>query len=529
MLAINQTEIDNKFLVITYITTIMITKKLFSLLICTVLSVGCSNLKTDKDFDLSLVKDTDNGRSKFNVNLKTATYFLSKLEFSGKANHDIKNITPIISGKDTLLYIANYANRGGWVVLSGDKRVSPILASSETGEIDTNNIGEAAIWFEDVVSSILQIKRNSNNQDTISDNFKTWRKMEMLAMGIRKTRDRDEDKDVLRSQKKPRIVYVGEFEDILIDTKVRVLSDKAVGPLIKTKWGQTNGFDQCVPLCYETNEPCPAGCVSVAGGQMLYFFHYLKNKPQEFYSNGLCVGYPNNYRFYFSNPTSDAWDKMAVNSQEIDLEKKKYVSILLGYIGLKVQMEYSKEGSGADDKKLLDVYNEFGIKADYSKYCPELVRESLDKGIPVNISAKKNKYFNIAYIVAFPWLDSRWLYKDGHAWIIDGYKDKTIRYTYTYDRRPKLKNSEETDPEPPIEEPGGGDISEDEEIIYVPVEYGIYEHNVTFRNYFWKMNFGWGGIADEGEYKTSEDDYWQTSEEIIYKFDKKIIHNFRFD
>ena len=47
-----------------------------------------------------------------------------------------KEITPIVVGADTLLYIINYENQSGWVIASGDKRSPLILAMGENDNFD---------------------------------------------------------------------------------------------------------------------------------------------------------------------------------------------------------------------------------------------------------------------------------------------------------------------------------------------------------------------------------------------------------
>ena len=49
-----------------------------------------------------------------------------------------KVITPVVEGLDTLLFIINYENDGGWVLASADKRVPLINARSKTGHFDVD-------------------------------------------------------------------------------------------------------------------------------------------------------------------------------------------------------------------------------------------------------------------------------------------------------------------------------------------------------------------------------------------------------
>ncbi|MBE6311066.1 MAG: hypothetical protein E7080_08445, partial [Bacteroidales bacterium] len=45
----------------------------------------------------------------------------------------INSITPVIENGDTLAYVAQYADTLGWDLISGDRRLYPVLANSEAG------------------------------------------------------------------------------------------------------------------------------------------------------------------------------------------------------------------------------------------------------------------------------------------------------------------------------------------------------------------------------------------------------------
>ena len=117
-------------------------------------------------------------------------------------------------------------------------------------------------------------------------------------------------------------------------------------------------------------------------------------------------------------------------------EGTNLVSVLMAYVGSKVNMQYSLEGSGAITKELLYLYKEHGINCDYSAYNAKLVRQSLDNNLPVNIrasitTAKQEE----------PHFCTKTQSAEGHSWIIDGYKEVVTEYTYTYERRPRTNEN----------------------------------------------------------------------------------------
>ena len=458
---------------------------------------------------------------RYQVPLASARYFAQKLKLEDHALRQIKSIEPIIKGQDTLMYFVNYEGDKGWVVLSGDKRTEAILASSTKGYIDKEVLGGSSLWFEDLAGKIYGLK-HSKSKDTQSGDYAMWCKIDTLALGLHPSPKGQR----LRSfAKEPGDDNYDnderDYEDFLVDTQIEVLVDKAVGPLIATKWGQGSPWNICTPSWRETSKRCPVGCVAVAGAQMLYYFHFFKNKPQGFYSRGWCTGsvwdnHNRSYSFYFDSMRPDTWDKMAPWSYSTTpTEATNLAGILMGFVGFYVDMNYGEIESGAYTNKLMEVYQMFDIRSEYAAYNPDLVRSSLDKLLPVNIRAYAGR--KMRKILIF---DAGWHYYNGHSWIIDGYRDKCIRYTSTYERLPKFKKGGNDEIRSIGNEPRYSSMR------HQPT-YGKYTITEVQKSYFWKMNFGWSGSHDTGDYMTQEDDVWQTSQGN-YAYKKEIIHNFSF-
>lgn len=195
--------------------------------------------------------------------MSAAKYFASNLSIEGSESSSIRDNEPLSYGKDTLLYFINFSGDKGWVVVSGDKRTEPILASSETGRIDKNNLGRSKVWFEEVTSRLVGLK-SSNNNDTTSNFYRMWQQIDALTSG--KTFIRHSNKSDLRMDEGKN---EEEYEDVLIEVTTEVLTNKEVGPLIKTKWGQGFPWNQSTPKWKGTSTRCVTGCVATAGAQML--------------------------------------------------------------------------------------------------------------------------------------------------------------------------------------------------------------------------------------------------------------------
>ena len=503
---------------------------------CTI--IGCTAF--DDDYFTDHHSETQNiVTNKFQVHQKSAEYFAHKVSFDDNVTRSVSSVEPLAHGKDTLLYVVNFSNNNGWIVLSGDKRTESILASSKTGQFDLNHLGGSAVWMQEVAEKIYGVKR-ANHQDTTSTAYKNWCCIDTLALNLQKRPITKNTRSV--NTKHPKKPYdpsdPSRYEDILVDTSIKITEQKEVGHLIQTHWGQTSPWDKYAPFVQNTEEHCPTGCVAVAGAQKLYYFHQLKGIPQVSYTQikggGNSWDAKNyHYSYSFDNPTASAWEDMATEAiGSSSTYGTDLVSILMMHIGSQVNMVYTKDGSSAKAEKLLEFYHKLGIKCDYSNYDEKAIRKSLDNNIPVNIFAHENRKWSTTLF----FFNGKWRFYNGHAWIIDGYKDVMTTFTQTYNRRPILAtidddNEVQLDDDLPVQ-----DNENDYDNFHLrrlitpkPItpKFGIYTKTQDTRSYYWKMNFGWSGNEDDGLYLTEDTQEWKTSYRT-YRYNKTIIHNFQF-
>lgn len=506
-------------------------------LVCSMLLALASCTSQDDalhpNLDFTKSTKTEEEVSRYQVSLRSATYFANKLQLEDGATRQIRRIDPVTKDADTLLYFVNFDAGKGWVVLSGDKRTEPILASSTMGDIDLKSMGASAVWFNDLADRIYALK-HSDHSDTLSSNYAMWGKIDTLALGLRAKGTNPREKGTAQARildknwdnpNRDDSDYDPDYEYVLVDSKVEVLLDTIVGPLLQTRWGQGYPWNQYSPYWQDTGFQCPTGCVAVSGAQLLYYFHFLKNKPRNFYTELQGEGQIHDesgkgtFSYVFNNLSEEAWKKMALNKAG-SREGTALVSMLMTYVGLHVEMHYGLEASGAQDSRLVHLYRDFGIGAEYADYDPALVRSSLDKRLPVNVSAYSER--TLRYVFPFK---EKWFYSGGHSWIIDGYKGKEIRYSYTYERLPKFKRKEDVDETPRAIHYDSG-MRDQRMASSSRAHYGYTDVEVK-RSYSWKMNFGWDDNDIGGDYNTGESDVWSTSiGGFLYK--KKIIHNFTF-
>lgn len=204
---------------------------------------------------------------------------------------------------------------------------------------------------------------------------------------------------------------------------------------------------------------------------------------------------------------------MSKSKYQSSKEGTDAVSVLMGYVGTRVNMNYRKEGSGAKTENLINLYRETGISAEMCPYNFNLVKESLDKKLPVNIRAatgiKEKKFLFIP-------LGKEEL--NGHSWIIDGYKVTELETTYTYERCPSSMIAKEY--EEPEEHHGLAQITPiDKARTFKETTLGAYTCLL--------MNWGYDGAYDDAEYNFLESEPWNANG-LTYNTSKEIIHNFKF-
>ena len=185
-------------------------------------------------------------------------------------------------------------------------------------------------------------------------------------------------------------------------------------------------------------------------------------------------------------------------------DEKTRVAVLMGYVGMKIDMSYGKDGSGARMNKLVDFFRSEGITCSNNvSYSTSTVLTSLNANMPVVVSADRFDGWAT-------WLGIGWFKKYvGHAWVIDGYERRRTQYTYTYEwvvdrgimplqTAPVSKNNR------------AGDRKTEVSIS-----------STTFLI----MNWGYDGNYDSGRYSLTGD--WTTSSDRNYIYDRYIIHGFK--
>lgn len=242
---------------------------------------------------------------------------------------------------------------GGFVIIAGDDAVTPVLGYTSTGSFDAENL-----------------------PDGLKDLLKSYER-QIAALGD----------NYVANQTATRAAFTGE-------------------KLLKTaEWNQMAPFNKYTPNNYVT------GCVATAGAIVMKHHGYpAKGTGSHSYTlNGktLSANFEHDYD----------WASMPVKYDGTNDAAFDGVARLMSDLGVAVEMQYAKGGSGASMEDLLTALKKyFG----YSKYArllaiADLGAEVWNDRLRAEIDANRP--------ILYSAVDSN---KGGHSFVIDGYKDESF-------------------------------------------------------------------------------------------------------
>lgn len=262
------------------------------------------------------------------------------------------------NGKETVYtYVVNF-EPDGWILMSADKRIEPVLAYSLEGSFDVDNTEDLpfGFWFtkyQDQISNMVQ-------QDDLEMN--------------------------------------SNWEQLGLENK-----SNAIEPLIEVEWDQDSGWNSFCPE--DDSGPgghAYAGCVAVAMAQNMSIYQYPNtgtgSKTHISDYGALTVNFEETeYNWDLTHPTSP----------------NEHIAIILYHLGVAVNMQYSASGSGAFSrdvptaiKTYFDYSNEAKLlsKNDFENESEwiEIIENELSEGRPLYYAGDGNNN------------------EAGHAWNLDG-------------------------------------------------------------------------------------------------------------
>ena len=228
-----------------------------------------------------------------NMALQKARNFAK--EKLGRTNEKVEmTFQTTLKGKEDApgLYVCNMGDNKGFVILSGDDRAVPVLAYSDTGAFDANNIPENMKWWLQYYEEALE--------------------------------------------------QVVEYQ--LTNKKAAARPTDVIKPLVKTQWDQMAPYNQFCPTI--GNAKSPTGCVATAMAQVLNYHRCPVD------STNSIDGYTTySYKVNMPKlePTKFDWDNMLnTYGRNATQAQKDAVAELMLYCGQVVQMDYTPASSGAN-------------------------------------------------------------------------------------------------------------------------------------------------------------------------------------
>lgn len=291
-----------------------------------------------------------------------------------------------IQSSDTLnelIYIFE-KSEGGFLIVSGDDAVQPILAYSLENKIDVNNIPPQVNYFLEIyVQEIENIRKNN-----LQSSYEVQKQWEQLLNYNKKNNELKIQEDNLNS----------------------------VQPLTEAKWNQAPFYNDFCPIDSKTQQRAVAGCVAIAMGQVMKYWQYPDKG----------VGTHSYYTINFSwieagfDDYTINWDNIpnSINSSNEDLAYFIYL------IGVSVDMQYGVSSSGA--YVFSDTNNSYYCAQSslnkiwkYDKSIKGIFREGKADVEWINLIKKE-------ILAGKPVIYAGYGKDGGHAWVCDGFDENNL-------------------------------------------------------------------------------------------------------
>ena len=272
-----------------------------------------------------------------------------------------------ISRGDAAFYVFNTPN--GFVIVSADDCVTPILGYSNEGQFDIENI---PIQLQDYLQGFVeQIQYGIENH--LEADEQTARQWELVRSTGRLTNNR---------------------------------SNRTVEPLLTTTWGQGYPYNMYVP------SGCPTGCVATAMAQIMKYWEWpVQGTGEHSYQwNGQTLSANFGETIYdWDNMLDDYYDNPGTPEQE------EAVATLMWHCGVSVNMDYTPYGSSAGLKP--------SSLINYFSYSDEMSSESRDFFSDASWKARLKDCLSLGRPVYYRGVSSS---DEGHAFVCDGYDSNEL-------------------------------------------------------------------------------------------------------
>lgn len=413
-----------------------------------------------------------------------ASIFLKKGNTSATRNVNQSQVSTFYDEEtgNPLIYIVNFSNNNGFVIVSASKKYYPVLAFSTTGTINPNTESAAQLYLKEYKEAVKEavlvdgdslrtkyalqwamfeqtsptLTRSLPNELLPQIQAEINRKQAMgythlgnisAAASFLPANDYQALLNEMRDVTDPRYDYM-EVNQFFIKS----YDYETVGPILQTNWGQGSPFNVDAVNGY-------AGCVPIAVAQIAYYHKY-----------------PNRYN----------WDNIPSNPTSIDNTDFTY---FIKDIRNLCQVTYGIEGTSSNIEFARDAFSALGYNASIVNYTNSTIRSSIISGNPIYLHGVNS-------------------YNIGHAWVCDGYMDKKHEASISF-----IPSA--NDPRFEFEYNPGSIFADYNTHAYSPAwvlngQYGEFFH----------MNLGWFGNSN-GWFREIFYFPWDTNNSYI--FDRKAL------
>ncbi len=233
--------------------------------------------------------------------------------FGGQRTRGVDYDTSVITDAsgNAAIYVVNYKDNQGFLLISATKRYCPVLAYADKGNFDVSGIGGSGLvdWHAETLSAIELAKQLPD--DSIQKFRSMWQRYEQpqTSKALKARKRSASDPDVMRAQTilqdsvsawiakgytifditeenpyaeevKGAIypLYEEEWERLSIGVNKKIIKNEIVPNLLCTEWCQSEaGFNQSFPKL-DNGKLAAVGCGPLAAGQIMYYHKY----PQRF-------------------------------------------------------------------------------------------------------------------------------------------------------------------------------------------------------------------------------------------------------
>lgn len=260
---------------------------------------------------------------------------------------------------DTALYIVNFTNNNGFMLLSANDPTHEVVAYVEEGNMTPNTIIDNP-GFEIFKEGL---KEYISGFDPVAPAFPDTTNLTM---------------DSLLVDTYPIEPYYGTW-----------VTDSIVPALMSTKWGQRYPYNI---YCFtNTGEQAVAGCVAIAAAQVMAYYQH-----------------PNSY-----NGHTYYWNNILESSAPYSSLGKESVARLVNDVGILANMDYGVNASGTYASCLMNCWNHMGYTYNsYSLYNYDSYRGEILQGRPIIIQGQNTK----GYLHC--WVIDGFILRKLHYWIL---------------------------------------------------------------------------------------------------------------